>query len=77
MPLELGTLQVKGITVRLFGGAVEEFIVPLQGMLEDSKRRTKDGGRRRQDERHRFGKTLEFAGKKGEGGGEKQERWVL
>ncbi|KAJ3061201.1 hypothetical protein HDU98_002884 [Podochytrium sp. JEL0797] len=68
-PLESGTLQIHGCTVRMFGGCLEEELVPLKKALEDPKRKMKDGKRRKQDERERFGKRLVHAV-----GGVKKER---
>ncbi|KAI8854876.1 transport protein Trs120 or TRAPPC9 TRAPP II complex subunit-domain-containing protein [Chytridium lagenaria] len=56
IPRSTGTLHVHGCVVRLFGGCVEEIIQPVQKALDDPKRRTKDGRRKRQEERERFGK---------------------
>ncbi|KAJ3095829.1 hypothetical protein HDU97_006470 [Phlyctochytrium planicorne] len=56
IPKSTGTLHVHGCVVRLFGGCVEEMVQPVQKALDDPKRRTKDGRRKRQEERERFGK---------------------
>ncbi|KAJ3026975.1 UNVERIFIED_CONTAM: hypothetical protein HDU68_004718 [Siphonaria sp. JEL0065] len=55
-PLESGTLQIHGCTVKMFGGCLEEELHPLKKALEDPKRKTKDGKRKKQDEKERFGK---------------------
>ncbi|KAJ3210402.1 hypothetical protein HDU67_005353 [Dinochytrium kinnereticum] len=56
IPRSTGTLHIHGCKVRLFGGCVEEMVQPVQKALDDPKRRTKDGRRKRQEERERFGK---------------------
>ncbi|KAI8617961.1 transport protein Trs120 or TRAPPC9 TRAPP II complex subunit-domain-containing protein [Chytriomyces sp. MP71] len=56
-PIESGTLHIHGCKVKLFGGFLEEEIYPLQKVLDDPSRKGKDGKRRRQDERERFGKN--------------------
>ncbi|TPX66055.1 hypothetical protein SpCBS45565_g04757 [Spizellomyces sp. 'palustris'] len=79
IPLAPGTLLIKGCTVRLFAGAVEEDIAPLQRLLDDPRQKTKDGRRKRQDERERFGKKrIEFSEKRKEDGsvGPKGEKEV-
>ncbi|KAI9101236.1 transport protein Trs120 or TRAPPC9 TRAPP II complex subunit-domain-containing protein [Phlyctochytrium arcticum] len=62
-PQEAGTLNVRGCKVRMFGGVVEEEVLPLLRLQQDPRKRTKEGTRRRQDERDRFGKrNLDFGG---------------
>ncbi|KAI8820488.1 TRAPP II complex [Fimicolochytrium jonesii] len=61
VPLEAGTLYVRGIRAKLFGG-VEVEVDCISKLLEDTRLRTKDGRRRRQDEKSRFGKRAD-AGK--------------
>ncbi|KAJ3295871.1 hypothetical protein HDU79_008223 [Rhizoclosmatium sp. JEL0117] len=55
-PLESGNLEVHGCTVKMFGGCLEEELYPLKKALDDPKRKQKDGKRKKQDERERFGK---------------------
>ncbi|KAJ3023435.1 hypothetical protein HKX48_003129 [Thoreauomyces humboldtii] len=58
VPLVPGTLCVKGIRAKLFGG-LEVQIGCLTQLLEIPRMRTKDGRRRPQDEAQRFGKWVE------------------
>ncbi|KAJ3405890.1 hypothetical protein HDU80_000600 [Chytriomyces hyalinus] len=61
-PMESGTLSIHGCTVRLFGGCLEEEIYPLKKVMDDPKRKGKDGKLIQQDERERFGKRLVSSG---------------
>ncbi|KAJ3141359.1 hypothetical protein HK100_007787 [Physocladia obscura] len=56
IPLESGTLNIHGVTIKMFGGCLEEEIYPIQKALDDPKRKTKDGKRKKQDDISRFGK---------------------
>ncbi|KAI8907040.1 TRAPP II complex [Powellomyces hirtus] len=58
IPLRPGTLCIKGIRAKVFGGVQVE-VSCLSRLLEDPKMRTKDGRRRPQDETMRFGKKPE------------------
>ncbi|KAI9350234.1 transport protein Trs120 or TRAPPC9 TRAPP II complex subunit-domain-containing protein [Obelidium mucronatum] len=55
-PLESGTVHFHGCTVKMFGGCLEEELYPLKKALDDPKKKTKDGKRKKQDEKERFGK---------------------
>ncbi|KAI8592489.1 TRAPP II complex [Geranomyces variabilis] len=56
-PRESGTLEIRGVSARLFGGLRVE-IECLSRLIENPKVRTKDGHRRPQDETARFGKRV-------------------
>ncbi|KAJ3311956.1 hypothetical protein HDU76_002999 [Blyttiomyces sp. JEL0837] len=58
IPRAAGTLKVHGCIVQLFGGCVEEEVYPVQKLLDDPSRKSKDGKRKKQEERERFGKKL-------------------
>ncbi|KAH6576807.1 hypothetical protein BASA62_001258 [Batrachochytrium salamandrivorans] len=60
-PLEAGTLNIHGVTMRMLGGCIEDRIYPVHRSLDDPKLCTKDGKKPNQEDRHRAGKkTLEF-----------------
>jgi hypothetical protein len=48
--------MILGCTVRVFGGCVEDLVVPVEKGLFDAAK-WKDGSRKRQEERERFGKV--------------------
>ncbi|KAJ3352563.1 hypothetical protein HDU83_007870 [Entophlyctis luteolus] len=56
IPLSPGALKIHGVTVRMFGGCLEEEIFPVKKVLDDKSRKTKDGKRKKPDERELFGK---------------------
>ncbi|KAJ3384042.1 hypothetical protein HDU92_003791 [Lobulomyces angularis] len=66
VPLESGVLRIHGCTVRMFGGSVEENIDPVSKFLDDPTKSSKDGKKRKQNDRERVGKILSFQKKKGE-----------
>lgn len=44
----------------MFGGSIEENIDPVRKILEDPRKRTKEGKKKKQDDRERLGKRLAF-----------------
>ncbi|KAJ3160687.1 hypothetical protein HDU86_000446 [Geranomyces michiganensis] len=64
-PREAGTLEIKGVSAKLFGGLRVD-IECLSRLIENPKVRTKDGHRRPQDETARFGKRIPDGKSKGE-----------
>ncbi|KAJ3404106.1 hypothetical protein HDV05_007358 [Chytridiales sp. JEL 0842] len=77
IPHSNGFLKIHGCIVRLFGGCLEETIFPIQKALESpTKARDKDGKRRKQEERERFGKKA-LQGGAGVGDAVPQTIWSI
>ncbi|KAJ3364329.1 hypothetical protein HDU91_002647 [Kappamyces sp. JEL0680] len=61
VPLQTGMLSIKGITLRMLGGCIEETLYPLQRYQKDPKRFNSKGQIKRQTDQERFGKrTVDF-----------------
>jgi hypothetical protein len=73
VPNEAGVVDLEGVTVRMIGGCLEEFIIPLEQYKSDTTLFTKEGLLRKQLEQQKYGKPKSVPKKTTE----KRPKWTL